>query len=145
VNDTVEPEIEHTELADASIVNATARPDDAVGALGEFCARIRLRYPKRIPCRIPPKAPIMTIIKVPDELAHEIDRLAGAKKRSAFATDVLWREVRRNRQREALRASAGSWNAVDHPELARGGAAYIEEIRAERDGRFEDALDRHQR
>lgn len=61
----------------------------------------------------------MTIIKVPDELAHEIDRLAGAKKRSAYATDVLWREVRRNRQREALRASAGSWKAGDHPELAR--------------------------
>jgi predicted transcriptional regulator len=87
----------------------------------------------------------MTIIKVPDELAHEIDRLAGAKKRSAFAIDVLWREVRRNRQRETLRASAGSWKNEDHPELARGGAAYVEEIRAERDGRFEDALNRHQR
>ena len=71
----------------------------------------------------------MTRIKVPDELAHEIDRLAGAKKRSAYAIDVLWREVRRNRQREALLASAGCWKAEDHPELARGGAAYVEEIR----------------
>ncbi|HYL77727.1 MAG TPA: hypothetical protein VEU96_26165 [Bryobacteraceae bacterium] len=87
----------------------------------------------------------MTIIKVPDELAHEIDRLAGAKKRSAFAVDVLWREVRRNRQREALRASAGSWKTEDHPELAQGGAAYVEEIRSERDSRYEDALDRHRR
>jgi hypothetical protein len=87
----------------------------------------------------------MTIIKVPDDLAHEIDRLAGAKKRSAYAVDVLWREVRRYRQREALRASAGSWKAEDHPELARGGGAYVEEIRAERDGRFEDALKRRQR
>ena len=85
----------------------------------------------------------MTIIKVPDELAREIDRWAGAKRRSAYANDVLWREVRRNRQREALRASAGSWKAEDHPELARGGAAHVEEIRAERDGRFEDALERH--
>ena len=87
----------------------------------------------------------MTSIKVPDELAHEIDRLAGAKKRSAYAIDVLWREVRRNRQREVLRASAGSWKAENHPELARGGAAHVEEIRAERDSRFEDALNRHQR
>ena len=87
----------------------------------------------------------MTIIKVPDELAHEIDRLAGAKKRSAYAIDVLWREVRRNRQREALRASAGSWKDGNHPELARGGAAHVEEIRAERDARFEDALNRQQR
>lgn len=84
----------------------------------------------------------MTIIKVPDELAHEIDRLAGAKKRSAFAIDVLWKEIRRTRQREALRSSAGSWKQVDHPELARGGAAYVDEIRSERDDRFEDALNR---
>ena len=82
----------------------------------------------------------MTIIKVPDELAHEIDRLAGAKKRSSFAVDVLWKEVRRTRQREALRSSAGSWKLEDHPELARGGAAYVEQIRSEPDTRFEDAL-----
>lgn len=84
----------------------------------------------------------MTIIKVPDELAHEIDRLAGAKKRSAFAVDILWKEIRRTRQREALRSSAGSWKQADHPELARGGAAYVDEIRSERDDRFEDALNR---
>ena len=87
----------------------------------------------------------MIRIQVPDELAHEIDRLAGVKKRSAYAIDVLWREVRRNRQRKALLASAGSWKAENHPELARGGAAHVEDIRAERDSRFEDALDRRQR
>ena len=59
----------------------------------------------------------MTIIKVPDELAME-------------------------RQREALRSSSGSWKHADHPELARGGAAYVDEIRSERDDRFEDALER---
>lgn len=80
----------------------------------------------------------MTIIKVPDE----IDRLAGVKKRSAYAIDVLWKEVRRTRQREALRSSAGSGKPENHPELARGGAAHVEEIRAEPDDRFEDALNR---
>jgi hypothetical protein len=30
-----------------------------------------------------PRRSTATIIKVPDELAHEIDRFAGAKKRSA--------------------------------------------------------------
>jgi len=79
-------------------------------------------------------------IKVPDELAQEIDRLAGAKKRSAYAIDVLWKEIRRARQREALRSSAGSWKPEIHPELARGGAANVEEIRSEPDERFEDAL-----
>jgi hypothetical protein len=84
----------------------------------------------------------MTIIKVPDELAHEIDRLAGSKKRSAYAVNVLWKEVRRMRQREALRISAGIWKQEDHPELASGGAAHVEEIRSERDRRFEDILER---
>jgi hypothetical protein len=82
----------------------------------------------------------MTIIKVPDELAHAIDRLAGAKQRSAYAVEVLWREVRRNRQRETLRTSAGAWKPEDHPELSQGGAAYVEKIRSERDDRFEDTL-----
>lgn len=82
----------------------------------------------------------MTIIKVPDELAREIDRLAGTKKRSAFAIDVLWREIRRARQREALRASSGIWKSENHPELALGGAAYVHEIRSEREDRFEEAL-----
>src|SRR6266852_3376224 len=83
-------------------------------------------------------AAVMTMIKVPAELAHEIDRLAGARKRSAYAIDVLWREIRHHRQREALRASVGSWKVENHAELARGGAAHVEEIRAERDNRFED-------
>ena len=86
----------------------------------------------------------MTTIKVPDELAQELDRPAGAGHRSAYAAEVLWREIRRNRQREALHASTGSWKAEDHPELARGGAAYVEEIRSYRDERFEDAHKRHQ-
>ena len=84
----------------------------------------------------------MTIIEVPDELAQEIDRLAGSKERSAYAVDVLWKEVRRTRQRQALHTSAGSWKQSDHPELAQGGAAYVDEVRAERDDRFEDAINR---
>lgn len=43
-----------------------------------------------------------------------------------------------------LRSSAGSWKQADHPELARGGAAYVDEIRSERDDRFEDTLNRQQ-
>ena len=83
-----------------------------------------------------------SIIKIPEELAHELDRLAGAehKARAAYAVDVLWRDVRRNKQREALKLSAGAWNPADHPELAEGGAAYVEQIRSEPDERFEEAI-----
>lgn len=87
----------------------------------------------------------MSVIKVPDELAHESDRLAGSGNRSAYAVEVLWREVRRLRQREALRSSAGSRKREDHPELDGGGAAYVEQIRSESDDRFEDAVGRQLR
>ena len=83
-----------------------------------------------------------SVIKIPEELAHELDRFAGAihKPRTAYAIDVLWRDVRRNKQREALQLSAGAWDTADHPELAQGGAARIEQIRSEPDERFEAAI-----
>jgi hypothetical protein len=82
----------------------------------------------------------LSTIKIPDDLASELDKLAGDQRRSAYAIDVLWREVRRNRQREALMLSKGAWKAEDHPELAHGGAAYVDQIRAEPDQRFDSAL-----
>jgi len=57
--------------------------------------------------------------------------------RDTHAADVLWRDIRRTKQREALKASAGAWKTKEHPELANGGAAYVEQIRSERDERFE--------
>jgi hypothetical protein len=86
-----------------------------------------------------------SIIKIPETLATELDKLAGHKRRSAYATDVLWRDVRRNKQREALKLSKGAWKLEDHPELAQGGAAYIEQIRAERDERFEAVISSQER
>ena len=85
------------------------------------------------------------VIKIPEGLARELDRLAGSRRRTAYAIDVLWRDVRRAKQREALKISAGSWKTADHPELAEGGAAYVERIRSERDERFADALKRRRR
>ena len=86
-----------------------------------------------------------SVIKIPEELARELDRLAGAKHkpRTAYVVDVLWHDVRRNKQREALKLSAGAWNPADHPELAQGGAAHVDRIRSEADERYEDAI-RHQ-
>ena len=88
-----------------------------------------------------------SVIKIPEELALELDRLAGDehKPRTAYIVDVLWRDVRRNKQLEALKLSAGTWNPADHPELAKGGAAYVEKIRSEPDKRFEDAIRKQKR
>jgi hypothetical protein len=85
-----------------------------------------------------------SVIEIPSELAQELDRLAEAecKPRAAYVVDLLWQDVRRKKQREALALSAGSWRPENHPELARGGAAYIEKIRSEPDERFDEAISR---
>jgi len=87
------------------------------------------------------------VIKIPEELAHELDRLAGAshKPRTAYIVDVLWQDVRRKKQRAALNLSAGAWTPADHPELAKGGAAHVEKIRSEPDKRFDDAIRKQRR
>jgi hypothetical protein len=86
------------------------------------------------------------VIQIPESLAHELDLLAESehKPRADYAVDVLWREVKRNKQRQALWQSSGAWKLADHPELAEGGAAYIERMRTEPDERFEDAIRRNQ-
>jgi hypothetical protein len=56
----------------------------------------------------------------------------------------LWRDVRRSKQLQALQLSSGAWNPEHHPELAQGGAAYVEQIRSEADERFDEAVRRNQ-
>jgi len=76
----------------------------------------------------------------PHEALPEVLKVASEvvdKRRWAYATDVPWSDVRRNQQRQALRLSKGAWKTEDHPELAQGGAAYVDQIRAERDERFD--------
>ena len=86
------------------------------------------------------------VIKIPEELAHELDLLAQAehKRRTPYVVELLWRDVRRNKQRQALKLSSGSWNPDHHPELDQGGAAHVEKIRSEPDERFEDAIRQNQ-
>jgi len=83
---------------------------------------------------------VQNVIKIPEELARELDQLAQAEhtRRTPYVVDLLWRDVRRNKQRQALELSAGAWNPDHHPEQAQGGAAYVEKIRSERDQRFPD-------
>ena len=85
-----------------------------------------------------------SVIKLPADLASELDSLAKAEHlpRTTYVVDILWRDVRRSKQLQALELSEGAWNPADHPELAQGSAAYVEEIRREPDERFEEALRR---
>ena len=84
------------------------------------------------------------VIKLPKELADELNRLAAAEHKpcTTYIVEALWRDVKRNKQREALKLSAGAWNPSDHTELANGGAAQVEQIRSERDERFDETIRR---
>jgi hypothetical protein len=56
-----------------------------------------------------------------------------AKSRDSFSK----RELKLERQRDALRAAKGAWKAGDHTELAGGAASWVREIRQESVKRFE--------
>ena len=57
-------------------------------------------------------------------------------KRAHVLAEVVREEIQRRRQREALRAAAGSWKDKDHPELKGGSAAWVRKMRAESETRF---------
>ena len=83
-------------------------------------------------------------VVLPVDLVADIDKLVGKRGRSAFLAELAQREIKIRRQREALREAAGAWKDEDHPELAQGAAAWIEQIRALDNQRFEDLERRRQ-
>jgi hypothetical protein len=82
------------------------------------------------------------MVPFPPEVIAEVDKLVSDGKRTAFLVDLARREIKLNRQRDALRAAKGAWKAEDHPELADGAAKWIREIRQESVKRYEK-IERH--
>lgn len=67
----------------------------------------------------------------------EIDKIVSHGKRTNFLVELAKREIKLNRQRQALRAARGAWKAQDHPELAGGAAKWIRDVPKESVKRFE--------
>jgi metal-responsive CopG/Arc/MetJ family transcriptional regulator len=55
-------------------------------------------------------------VVIPRDLLDEIDSRVGQRKRSDFVTEALREKLVRERQREALRVSAGVLNRADYPQ-----------------------------
>ncbi len=51
-------------------------------------------------------------------LADELRRVIPARERTRFVEEVLARELRRRKLKEAIKNSFGAWKDEDHPELA---------------------------
>ena len=77
------------------------------------------------------------MVPYPPEVIAEIDQIVSHGKRTAFLVELAKREIKLNRQRQALRAATGTWKAEEHPELAGGAASWVREIRQESVKRFE--------
>jgi hypothetical protein len=82
------------------------------------------------------------LIPYPPEVIAEIDKIVSQGHRTAFLVDLAKREIKLNRQRNALRAAKGAWKPEDHPELAQGAAQWVRDIRQESVKCFEK-IDHH--
>jgi hypothetical protein len=79
-----------------------------------------------------------THVILPVDVVADIDKLVGKRGRSAFLTALAQREIKIRHQRDVLRETAGVWKSEDHPELAQGAAAWVRQMRALDDQRFEE-------
>jgi hypothetical protein len=71
-----------------------------------------------------------THVFLPEGLLSDIDQLFGKGKRSSFLTEIVEREVRRQKLQRALDEAAGCWKSEDHPDLEEGSGAFVEALRA---------------
>ena len=83
-------------------------------------------------------------VVLPIEIIADIDKLVGKRGRSAFLAEVARDEIQRRKQRNALRAAKGAWKDEDHPELKDGAAAWVNQMRAESEPRFQ-AIEKRRR
>jgi hypothetical protein len=74
------------------------------------------------------------MVEISRQLAEDIDKLVGPRKRSAFLEEVVGAEIRRKRFLEALKGPGPIWKDEDHPEFAgRDTTEWLREERAKED------------
>ena len=76
-------------------------------------------------------------VVLPQDVVKEIDKIAGARGRSAFLTDLARREIKRQRMLALLKSDKQIWKDKDHPELCGGAVEWVRKLRAESEARFD--------
>jgi hypothetical protein len=74
-------------------------------------------------------------VLLPEDLLREIDALVGPRGRSSFLVETARQEVRRRKMLHFLEGKDSAWKDKDHPELARGAAAWVRRLRTESEAR----------
>jgi hypothetical protein len=77
-------------------------------------------------------------VVLPDDLVGEIDKIVGARGRSAFLAELARREIKRLHLLTLFKRHEPIWRDEDHPELKDGASEWVRRMRAESEGRFDN-------
>jgi hypothetical protein len=72
-------------------------------------------------------------VLLPEDLAREIDAIAGRRGRSAFLVKTAEEAVRRRKLLAFLENDQAIWRDEDHPDMKHGSAAWVRKLRKESD------------
>jgi len=77
-------------------------------------------------------ATVRTHIVMPQELAEDIDKLAGPRGRSAFLVSLAEKEVKKRKLLDFFKSDELAWRDENHPEIvALGTAEWVRSLRNE--------------
>jgi hypothetical protein len=76
-----------------------------------------------------------THILLPEDLAREIDAIAGRRGRSAFLVKTAQEALRRAKLLRVLQSDKPIWKGEDHPELKNGSMKWVRKLRKENERR----------
>ena len=81
-------------------------------------------------------------VTLPEELIEEIDRVAGARKRSRFVEEAVRERLQREARSAARKSTAGSLRDEDYPdwESPEAVAEWVHNLRREDDATLEPKL-----
>jgi len=75
-------------------------------------------------------------VVLPEDLVREIDSIVGSRGRSNFLAETAREAIRRRKLLQFLDNDEPAWKDADHPELSRGSAAWVHEVRRESEKRI---------
>lgn len=84
-------------------------------------------------------------ILLPEDLAREIDAIAGRRGRSAFLVETAREAVRRRKLLNFLEKRQPAWVQGDHPDMPADSAAWVKKMRTSSDKRSQVRAGRSKR
>jgi len=77
-------------------------------------------------------------VVLPDDLISEIDKIVGARGRSAFLAELARQEIKRRNLLAMFKRDEPIWRDEDHPELKDGASEWVRRMRSESEARFDN-------